>query len=408
MTTLTGDRRPSRFDFDGPIIHTGTGCIEALTAELDNADLDRALIVTGRSVGDNDATMDPVVRALGDTHVDTFADTTPDKRLSTAYRVTERATSVEADVLVAVGGGSSIDTATVASALWSTDHDLESAVAALEADGTIGLGDDDVLPMVAVPTTLAGADISFGAGVTAHPSTEPVDEPASGGISHPRLMPHATFADPTIVATTPPSVLRGSAMNGFDKGIEAIYAPTATPVTDATAMRGLDLLVTSLPVLASDDLNPAGLAPIVTGTVLVQYGSARPDARSLSIIHAFGHGLTAVSDIQQGVAHAIMAPVVLRHLFAHVDGRRGELARALGVDTPDAHPDQQAESIVAEIEALVETLGVPTKLRAIDSLDEGDIPLAARITAYDGLMENLPAGYAPDEGDLRELLQRAW
>jgi hypothetical protein len=72
----------------------------------------------------------------------------------------------------------------------------------------------------------------------------PVAEPASGGISDPQLMPQSVSYDPELFATTPKPILAASAMNGFDKGLETVYARNATPITDARPLGGSDYSVT--------------------------------------------------------------------------------------------------------------------------------------------------------------------
>ncbi|MFL9708858.1 hypothetical protein, partial [Aeromonas veronii] len=72
-------------------------------------------------------------------------------------------------------------------------------------------------------------------------------------------------------------------MNGFNKGLERIYSNRSTPITDATAIRGLQMLQAGLPNLPGDTV---AMERAVVGIILVQF------ARRLSIIHAFAHGYT--------------------------------------------------------------------------------------------------------------------
>ena len=339
---------PFRFDYDPATLRYGPNCVGDLGAELDALDRDRALLVTGSTVGETSAVMDPVRAGLGERLGGHFGGTTPQKRLGTAYEALAEFRETGADVIVAVGGGSSLDVATVVAVLAATDRTPDAMGTELVETGTLPVPDDGLPPVVTVPTTLAGADLSQVAGVTADPETCPVDSAASGGVSDPALMPATACYDPELLATTPPGVLAASAMNGFDKGIETLYARNATPVTDATAVRGLGLLHEGLRRLGSDGADERTLEPVVRGLLLVQYGVSRPGETTLSVIHAFGHGLTRHHDVQQGAAHAVVAPHVLRYLFDRVDGRRDLLAEALGVDdAPDA-----ADAVVDAVAAV--------------------------------------------------------
>ena len=156
-----------RFDFRPGTIRVGTGCVDELGAELRSRGLDRALLVAGRTVGTTPAVVDPIRAGLGDRLVGEFPETTPDKTLGTALAGLRAARAHDADAVVAVGGGSTLDTATVLRALSTHGDDAEQvAREAIETRRLPVAPDGDFLPLVAVPTTLAGADISDMAGVT--------------------------------------------------------------------------------------------------------------------------------------------------------------------------------------------------------------------------------------------------
>jgi alcohol dehydrogenase len=273
----------------------------------------------------------------------------------------------------------------------------------LAETGSITVPEGPLAPTVAVPTTLAGADLSTVAGVTAEPSSGLVPAPASGGVSDPRLMPDVVLYDPGLFATTPDRVLRGSAMNGFDKGIETLYARPSTPITDATAMRGLRLLREGFPDLGAQGASRATLGSVIRGTMLVQYGISRPGETTLSIIHAFGHGLRE-HGLQQGVAHAVVAPAVLAYLFDRVPARRHLLAEALGVgDAPDA-----AAAVVDAVADVRDALDLPARLRDVDGPEPDDFPAVAERILGDGFMRNAPSGLDPTADGIEGVLRDAW
>jgi len=409
--------RSTRFDYDPPTLRLGAGAVDELDAELVQQGFDRALVICGETVGSTPAVIDPVKAGLGDRLAGVFAGTTPEKRLGTAYEALEEFRAVEADAIVAVGGGSSLDTAKVASVLAADERDPAAVGRELAESGTITVPDGGLVPIVAVPTTLAGADLSMVAGVTADPATCPVGESASGGISDPGLMPAAVHADPELVATTPDRILAASAMNGFDKGIETLYASTATPVTDATAMRGLSVFREGLLAFGeSEDPGIEVYERLVEGATLVQYGIAREGETTLSLIHAAGHGLTRTYDVQQGAAHAAIAPHALRWLFERVDGRQDLLARALGVDNgaestgsnAGATPEDPAAAVVEAVEEVVAALDLPTRLRDVDGPTPEEFPAVAEAIRTDRFMPNAPAGLDPTADEIERLLEAAW
>ena len=410
---MTDDRRRFEFAYRPGTITCRPGCVADLGAICERHGWSRALVVCGTTVGSTPAVMDPVREGLGDRLAGVFDETTPEKYLGTAIEGIRRAHAVDADVLVAVGGGSSLDVASVMATLSTYDDPVGAGTRAID-DAALSLSDGDSLPVVAVPTTLAGADLSTVAGVTfaLDPATE---RPASGGVGDERLMPTALCYDAGLYRTTPEFVLTASAMNGFDKGVEALYTSNSTPITDGTAARGLRLLRSGLPTLRGDhDTDPDRLDDVLAGIVCVQYGVSEPGAYKLSIVHAFGHGFSRNTDAHQGVVHGIVAPHVLRYLFEHVDGRRDLLAEALGVagddDAATAPGDDAAtaEAVVDAVAGVRDDLGLPERLRSLDGLARADLDGVAERIVDDPLMATVPDGLDPTVGDVRAVLAAAW
>jgi alcohol dehydrogenase len=396
---------PFRFEYAPGVIRFGEGSVAALADELAAQGIERVLVCCGESVGSTPEVVGPVEAGLGLRHAETFAGTSARKTLTESAAARDAFREGDADAFLALGGGSALDVAKAAAVLTASGQPVDEAAATVAETGTLDIPDGDLPPLVSVPTTLAGADLSQVAGLTATPESGGVTETTGGGISDPRLMPTALFYDPELFVHTPPRVLAASAMNGFDKAVETLYARNATAVSDATAIHALRLCRESLPKLGGGTDDRDVLRDAIGGIMLAQYGVSRPDGSTLSLVHAFGHGLTAVSDIQQGAAHGVIAPHALRYLFEHSDGRRDLLAEGLGVDAGTA--DEAAEGVVDAVTAVRDGLGLPTRLRdtpvSRERLDD-----AAEITADDGFMTNLPRDFEPTLAGIRGVLDEAW
>lgn len=383
----------TRFEHHAPVLQVGRGCVSEIGDELDRHGLGEAFVVTGSTVGENEGVMEPVREGLGDRFAGVYAGTSPNKRLGTAFDALDYLPE-ETDVLVGVGGGSSLDLAKVVSVLRSTESSREEVYETFIESGTIPV-EREPTPLVAVPTTLAGADQSNVAGVNASTGTDS----RSGGVFDPRLMPHAVFYDPDLFATTPEGVLMGSVMNGFNKGIETIYSPDHSPVTDAVAVRGLKLFREGLLTYSGNE----ALDRLVEAVSLTQYGVSRPGGTTLSILHALGHALRD-KGLHQGVAHAVVTPHALRYVFREVDARRGVLAEALGV----ADSQDTADAVVREVDRVVKTLGVPSRLRDTAGPEQGELGEVAQAVLDDPLIGNVPPGLEPSHEDIEDLLREAW
>lgn len=390
-----------RFAYTGPAIRAGPGSVAELSDECAAHGIDGALVVTGETVGATGTVMEPVRAGLGEHLAAVSAVTTPEKRFETAVEVAERFAESGADALLGLGGGSSLDVARIAAVIAGATTPPDAIRDQLLAGAPVAVP-DTTPPVLAVPTTLAGAAISQGAGIAVMDGAS--GEVTGTGLSDPSLMPRAVIADPALTATTPPEILRKAAMNGFNKGIESLYAANRASITDATAMRGLSVLSETLPALAAADPTPADLTPIVNGLTLVQYGISQPGGTTLSILHAFGHALSRPYPLQQGVAHAIVTPAVLEYLFANVDGRRDLLAQALGRPN-DPTP---AAAVVEAIRDLRTALGLAERLREVAGPTPDEFPEVAAAVLADPFMANAPPGLTATQGELIEVLETAY
>ena len=395
---------PFEFSYSPADVRFGRGSIEELESTLAALGVDRALVVCGSNVAANRALMGPIEAGAGDRLAGTFDGTTPAKGFHEAAAAVARMRGDGVDGLIAVGGGSSLDVARATNLVQATGLDVEEVRAEATDAGGLAVPDGGLVPLVVVPTTLAGADLSTVGSVS-------VSGGGSAGYSDPSLMPDAAIYDPSLFETTPPDVLAGSAMNGFDKGLESVYSRHATPITDATATHGLRLLSDALPSLLvgeGDDravtTDEAVVDRVVAGTILVQYGLASAGPTRLNVVHAFGHGLRRVAGVQQGLAHAVVVPHVLRDLFETVDGGRALLADALGV-RDDRDP---ATGVVDAVTAVRDGLGLPARLRALDGIREDDLTEVARVTHEDSFIAGGPEGYEPDRDRLERVLRAAW
>ena len=405
-----GPEREFAFDYDPGELRGGRGCVADLDEIFEARESTDALVVTGSNVGANPDVMDPVAAGLGDCLAGVFDETTSQKYLATGLVGARRVRQEGIDALVAVGSGSSLDVAKVISALTSYDDVDAAADRAIETGEVPVASDGDPTPIVAVPTTLAGADLSVIAGVSLSldPDGTPDREIPSGSVGDRRLMPTALCYDPALFETTPKGVLCASAMNGFDKAVECLYSPYRTPVTDGTAMRALSLMQSGFETLPAESMDEEKLYDAVSGVVLAQYGISTPGTYRASIIHAFGHGFSRGYGIHQGTAHGILAPHVLEYVFDEVDGRRSLLADAFGVGGDDVGDDELADRVVDAVSAVSDELALPSRLRAVDGLSRKSLPDVAAEIRDDSLLAVAPEGVDPTTANIEAVLDAAW
>ncbi len=388
-----------RFDYFGSEIVYGRECISELDSYLAEHGFNDALVICGTNVGANEQLMEPLRDGLGDRLAGVFDGTTPAKTAETVYDGIDVMREVDPDVLVGIGGGSSLDTARQMSAFAADGRPLSYfKESARDGEAHPPEPDEPQTPVIVIPTTFAGADISNSGSIVFLTAEEsPTGQPIRlrGPVD-----PTAMVYDPDLFETTPLAPLSRSAMNGFNKAVETVYAKRATPITDATAVHALRHLHTGFKHLKED--NPLAMEQAVVGMILAQF------RRQVSIIHSFGHGFSARYPIQQGVVHAIVAPHVLRYVFENSSGRQELLAAGFDIDPATLDADELTDAIIHEVVAVRDSFDLPTQLRTIGAADREDIAALAEFILDDYLMENAPTDLDPTQEEIESVLREAW
>ncbi len=401
------DHTPFTFEYAPPAIHQGPGVVDGLDDVLADNGSSRALIVTDGTLAEIPDVMEPIRTGLGTSHVRTCDAVTPPKYIASAVSGAEMVEELGADAIVAVGGGSSLDVAKQIRVLVGYDDSPEAVAERFVREEAVTTPPSDVsfIDMIAIPTTLPGADISQVAGVnlSLDPEGQEKRDVPSDGFSDPRLMPTAVFHDLELFRTTPDHILARSAMNGFDKGIEMLYTRHHNPITDGVAVRGVRLLSEHLPAIHDNETSDADLAGMLRGIAAAQYGLSSPRHYRASIIHSFGHAIQRDYEVQQGVAHAIAAPHVLEDLFEQVDGRRELVGEALDVTPPD-----DVAGIVDAVAAVRDALELPSQLRTLEGVDRDDIPDLAAAVIADPFMDAAPRELNAEQSEIEDVFRAMW
>jgi len=387
--------------------YVGQRCVSSLGSGARAAGMSHILLVTSNSVAADSKIINPVLAGLGGIDVTTFDRVTIQKRLATVKRGVSIIQSGEIDGIVSLGGGSTADAARAMSAVSMTDADPETLFASVSDGGNIEFSDlsPETLPVIAIPTTLSGAEVTCAAGMNVVDPDTGSRKVRSAPMIGPELWPAAVFYDPVLAAQTPFDILAPSAMNGLDHGIEMLYSRNGITFTDATAAHGIRLLSESLPAVGADRQDLPALEQAMMGVALATTGLIDPNSGAkYSLIHAFGHQLAQGFDVQQGRAHGIVAPAVLNYIFDHVESNQSLLADALG-GSPDVAPQ---EAIVRRTAEIRDSLGLPAELRTVDGINRDDLPeLASAIHGDIGLRFG-PLGLNLSKSDIMRVLESSW
>jgi maleylacetate reductase len=285
------------------------------------------------------------------------------------------ARAAQADLLVAVGGGSVIDgTKATLLCLW---HGVQSADELEAYRFPAGPATRPIQPpadavrMLAVSTTLSASDFTAVAGVTDTATR------AKQGFTHPWLAPRVAVLDPDCTVDTPLPLLLSTGMRSVDHAVEGWCSSRAHPMGESHARLGAQLLFEALPAIAGDPSNRAARAKAQLGMWQAMLGCSTGAGTGAS--HGIGYALGATFDVPHGHTSCVLLPAVLRFNAAVNGARQQALAAALG------RPDDPLADIVA---GLVRTLGLPGSLAEL-SVGPAHWPdIAARALVYEQVQVN--------------------
>jgi len=310
----------------------------------------RLLITTTRSLAGSLAAQ--MAAALGDLCVGVYSGTSAHSPREGVIAGAAEVRRLNADLLVALGGGSAIDATKVMQlALWA-DLKTVDALGPYRA----GRGEDRVnaaavpvgVRMVAVPTTLSAAEFTPFAGVS--DSARHVKE----GYAHPMLAPRAVVLDPAMTLATPPRLWFSTGLKAVDHAVEQLCNPVRTPYADALAEDGLRRLARGL---AATQARPGDLEARLEcqfGMWLAMSGAGA--GQGLGASHAIGHTLGGSYGVPHGITSCIALPAVLRWNEGVADDRQALVANLLG---------SKRGSAAQAVKGLVTSLGLPTDLKSV-------------------------------------------
>lgn len=368
---------------------------QAVLNEIERYEHRRVLVVSTRSLLSREAgPLQRIERALGSRRVETFGTVRAHSPREDVIAIAREARASEADVLVAIGGGSVIDATKVAQLCLWLGLDSPEALEPYRggADPSIArraAAPENSIRMIAVSTTLSASEFTSSAGVTDSRTN------TKQSFSHRLLVPRSVVLDPAATIETPSWLLSCTGIRAVDHAIESYCAGSANVATESTSLLGLKLLSQSLPTIKAE---PANLEARMTA----QFGMWQAiAANAAGVPNGASHGIGYVLGASYGVAHGhtscVMLPAVLKWNASVNADRQRALAAAMGV------PERAAGDLVAD---LVRTLDQPSSLRDVN-IKRDDLPTIAQRALNYGPVRTNPRPVR-SVGDVMEILELAW
>jgi maleylacetate reductase len=330
----------------------GRSALEALTELAEGFGARRLMITTTASLSGPDGLATRLAGELGPRCVGLFSEISAHSPRQGVIGGAAEARRLEADLLVAVGGGSVIDATKVMQlALWAGVETAEGLGAYRAGPGADRADLSALTPgvrMVAIPTTLSAAEFTPFAGVT------DVARRAKEGYAHPLLAPRAVVLDPALSLETPAPLWFSTGMKAVDHAVEQLCNPHRSPFADALAEAGLRDLGQGLAATWARPNDLDARLQCQIGMWLAMAGASA--GRGLGASHAIGHTLGGSYGVPHGLTSCVILPAVLRWNQGAADDRQRLVADLLG------RPDLSASEAV---KGLARGLDQPTDLAAI-------------------------------------------
>jgi alcohol dehydrogenase class IV len=294
------------------------------------------------------------------------------------------------DLLIALGGGSVLDTAKGMNLL------LTEGGALLDYEGA-GLLSRPLRPLIAIPTTAGtGSEVTIAAVIRDEAQGLKLE------FNSPYLMPDVAILDPELTLSMPSSLTAATGMDALTHAIEAYVSTGAQPLSDALAIGAIKMIAANLrqAVQHSDDLEARGSMLLAATMAGIAFSNTL-----LGIVHAMAHPCGGRFGVPHGLANSILLPYGMEFNLPACAPRLADVAVALGIDTRGMDEEAAARAGIAAVRQLAYDCGLPTRLSEVGVPHDGLAQMAAD-SLGDAMMFTNPL--CAGEEDVLDLYERAY
>lgn len=389
------------YEFFCPVkVIAGNAALEHIPFELATLGSKRAMIITDKGVRSNKL-LEPILAAFEGTDSTVaviFDDVPPDSSLQTVRSAAELYRQNNCDALIAVGGGSVIDTSKGVNILVSEGGDD-----LLKYSGAHNLP-RPLKPFFVIPTT-AGT----GSEVTAVAVVSDLEKNVKLAFASYFLMPHAAILDPRMTLTLPPHITAMTAMDAMTHAVEAYTCLGSNPISDAYAFAAIKKISSNLIKVLDEPSNTDARLELAQASTMA--GIAFSNAM-VGLVHSLGHATGAVAHLPHGLCMSLFMPYVLEYNQSVNGDKIAELLLPLAgpeiyASTPASQRASRAIQYIRELrDVLFERTKLPRTLKETGKVSEAQLEQIAAKAVDDGSIIFNPR--EASKADLKAILQKAW
>ena len=360
----------------------GKGAIQEIAGEVTSRGLKKALLCTDPDLLKFGVTkkVTDVLDAAGLAY-QVYSEIKPNPTIENVKDGVEAAKAAQADYIIAIGGGSSMDTAKAIGIIVTNPEFTD--VRSLE--GTADTK-NPCLPIIAVPTTAGTA-----AEVTINYVITDVEKNRKFVCVDPHDIPVVAIVDPDMMASMPKGLTAATGMDALTHAIEGYITKGAWELSDMFHLKAIEIIAKSL--RGAVENTPEGREGMALGQYIAGMGFSNV---GLGIVHSMAHGLSALYDTPHGVACAIILPTGLEYNKPVAGKRYRAIGKAMQVPGIDNMTDEEAaDATIAAVKQLSLDVGIPQNLNGI--LKEEDVAFLSQSAYADACCPGNPRDTSEEE-----------
>jgi alcohol dehydrogenase class IV len=354
---------PSRVEF-------GIGRVRTLGKRVQSFNANAPLIVTDTGIV-NAGLLEEVKTSLEEAgfRYDIFDEVQPNPTDDNVNKGTALYRNGNHDLIIAIGGGSVIDTGKGIQILATTSSEIINTYFVENKPPQI----TPEIKLIAIPTTAGtGSEVTV-VGVITEIQSNRKQIIISG-------YPTLALVDPMLMKTMPPTLTAGTGMDALCHCIEAYVSKNYHPIGEAFAFKGIKLIGQNLKQAVNHGNDMDARTNMAMASTIA--GLAFGTGKGLGVIHSVAHQLSTQRDIPHGLANSIMLPAGMKFNLEYAREEFAEIGYALGVETLGMSVEEAATAAIEAVRQLSEDIGLPQKLRDVGVTRE-DIPIMAKNAVQD-------------------------
>lgn len=355
-----------RFILNGTSYH-GAGAIQEIATEVKSRGFKKAFVCSDPDLVKFGVTA-KVLKVLDDNgfSYELYSNIKPNPTIENVQTGVEAFKNAGTDYLIAIGGGSSMDTAKAIGIIINNPEFAD--VRSLE-----GVADtkNPAVPIIAVPTTAGTASE-----VTINYVITDAEKNRKMVCVDPHDIPVVAVVDPDMMSSMPKGLTAATGMDALTHAIEGYITAGAWELSDMFHLKAIEIIAKSL--RGAVDNTPEGREGMALGQYIAGMGFSNV---GLGIVHSMAHPLGALYDTPHGVANAIILPTGMEYNAPATGEKYRDIAKAMGVEgTEKMTQDEYRKAAIDAVKKLAADVGIPADLK--DIVKPEDIPFLAQ-SAYD-------------------------